>query len=63
MTISATKNMNHSRKTDWSGKVLIPMWTIQIAAILAIIIDYIWFLASYTRGGYVYYYDDISWKK
>jgi formate-dependent nitrite reductase membrane component NrfD len=63
MTISATKNMNHNRKTAWSGKVLIPMWTIQIAAILATIIGYIWFIANYTREAYVYNYDDISWKK
>ncbi|KAI4847571.1 hypothetical protein E4T44_04432 [Aureobasidium sp. EXF-8845] len=62
MAISATKNMNRSRKTAWSGKVLIPMWTIQIAAILATIIGYILFLANYTRGGYVYRYDDINWK-
>jgi hypothetical protein len=61
MTISATKNMNRSRKTDWSGKVLIPMWTIQIAAILAIIIGYIWFLATYNRLDYsLYYYDTVT---
>lgn len=58
MTISATTNMNQSRKTAWSGKVLIPLWTIQILATLVIIIGYIWFLATYNRLDWAYYYDD-----
>lgn len=58
MTISATTNMNHSRKTTWSGKVLIPLWTIQILAVLVIIIGYIWFLATYNQLDWAYYYDD-----
>ena len=50
--------MNQSRKTAWSGKVLIPLWTIQILATLVIIIGYIWFLATYNRLDWAYYYDD-----
>jgi hypothetical protein len=63
MTIPATKNMNRSRKTAWSGKVLIPIWTIQIAAILATIIGYIWFLATYNRLDYAHYYYNTYTKK
>lgn len=58
MTISATTNMDHNRKTAWSGKVLIPMWTIQILSILVTIIGYIWFLATYNRLDWAYYYSD-----
>jgi len=58
MTISATTNMDHNRKTAWSGKVLIPMWTIQILSILVIVIGYIWFLATYNRLDWAYYYSD-----
>ncbi|KAH0291270.1 hypothetical protein M436DRAFT_76174 [Aureobasidium namibiae CBS 147.97] len=58
MTISATTNMDHNRKTAWSGKVLIPMWTIQILLILVTIIGYIWFLATYNRLDWAYYYSD-----
>jgi hypothetical protein len=57
-TIPATTNMDHNRKTAWSGKVLIPMWTIQILSTLAIIIGYIWFLATYNQLDYAYYYYD-----
>jgi hypothetical protein len=56
--IPATTNMDHNRKTAWSGKVLIPMWTIQILSTLAIIIGYIWFLATYNKLDYAYYYYD-----
>jgi hypothetical protein len=58
MTIPATKNMDHNRKTAWSGKVLIPMWTIQILSTLANIVGYLWFLATYSRFDYTYYYYD-----
>jgi hypothetical protein len=58
MTIPATKNMDHNRKTAWSGKVLIPMWTIQILSTLANIIGYLWFLATYNRFDFTYYYYD-----
>jgi hypothetical protein len=57
-TTPATTNMDHNRKTAWSGKVLIPMWTIQILSTLAIIIGYIWFLATYNKLDYAYYYYD-----
>jgi len=50
--------MDHNRKTAWSGKVLIPMWTIQILSILVTIIGYIWFLATYNRLDWAYYYSD-----
>jgi hypothetical protein len=58
MTIPATKHMDHNRKTAWSRKVLIPMWTIQILSTLANIVGYLWFLATYNRFDYTYYYYD-----
>lgn len=63
MTIPVTKNMDQNRKTAWSGKVLIPMWTIQILSTLAIIIGYLWFLATYNRLEYSYYYYDTVTKR
>ena len=63
MTASTPNNMNHNRKTAWSGKVLIPLWTIQIASILVMTIGYIWFLATYNRTDYAYYYYDTVTKR
>jgi hypothetical protein len=63
MTIPVAKNMDHNRKTAWSGKVLISMWTIQILSTLAIIIGYLWFLATYNRLDYSYYYYDTVTKR
>ncbi|KAG9514237.1 hypothetical protein KCU93_g9844, partial [Aureobasidium melanogenum] len=50
MTFQETADMN--RKIAWSGKVLIPMWTIQIAATLSNIIGYICFLVWYRNYSY-----------
>ncbi|KAG9961887.1 hypothetical protein KCU61_g5177, partial [Aureobasidium melanogenum] len=47
-----TADMNYNRNTAWSGKVLIPMWTIQIAATLSNIIGYICFLVWYRDYSY-----------
>ncbi|KAG9647252.1 hypothetical protein KCU95_g8363, partial [Aureobasidium melanogenum] len=52
MTFLDTADMTHNRKTAWSGKVLIPMWTIQIAATLLNIIGYICFLVWYRNYSY-----------
>ena len=56
MTLPETVDMNQNRNTAWSGKVLIPMWTIQIGATLLNIAAYIIYLVNY--GGYSYYYAD-----
>ncbi|KAG9647888.1 hypothetical protein KCU64_g9996, partial [Aureobasidium melanogenum] len=47
-----TADMNYNRNTAWSGKVLIPMWTIQIAATQSNIIGYICFLVWYRDYSY-----------
>ncbi|KAH0342095.1 hypothetical protein KCU81_g5857, partial [Aureobasidium melanogenum] len=60
MTSLKTTDMNYNRKTAWSGKVLIPMWTIQIGATLLNIIGYIWYLALYRdyNWDYTFGYDE-----
>ncbi|CAD0082471.1 unnamed protein product [Aureobasidium vineae] len=60
MTIAQTTDMNRSRKTAWSGKVLIPMWTMQIAATLTNIAGYILFLSRYESPNSWAYYDDYT---
>ncbi|CAD0106821.1 unnamed protein product [Aureobasidium uvarum] len=60
MTIAPTTEMNHNRKTAWSGKVLIPMWTMQILATLTTIAGYILFLSHYDIYNSWAYYDDYT---
>lgn len=56
MTYPENADKNRNRKTAWSGKVLIPMWTIQIGATLLNIIAYVLFLVYYRSRSYGWSY-------
>ncbi|KAI4718060.1 hypothetical protein E4T48_05702 [Aureobasidium sp. EXF-10727] len=56
--MTTAQNTYMNRKTAWSGKVLIPLWTMQIAATLTIIVGYIMFLTRYNNYISWAYYDD-----
>lgn len=62
MTIPETADMDRNRKTAWSGKVLIPMWTIQIGATLLNIIAYILFLVYYRDYSYDWSYGGAQYR-
>ncbi|KAI4731541.1 hypothetical protein E4T49_00708 [Aureobasidium sp. EXF-10728] len=56
--MTTAQNTYMNQKTAWSGKVLIPLWTMQIAATLTIIVGYIMFLTRYNSYISWAYYDD-----
>lgn len=62
MTSSKTADMDRNRKTAWSGKVLIPMWTIQIGAALLNIIAFISFLVCYEDYSYDWSYGGAQYR-
>ncbi|KAI5196541.1 hypothetical protein AUEXF2481DRAFT_92332 [Aureobasidium subglaciale EXF-2481] len=47
MTLPTYSDTTISRKTAWSGKVLIPLWTLQIAASFLNIVSYCMYLSQY----------------